>query len=72
MKREKKFILSSISTIICESFLFCLLSLLIFSFVATNKITKNMKENIKINVFLNNINKTDLTRITTIINNRAD
>lgn len=69
MEREKKFILSSISTIICESFLFCLLALLIFSFAATNKITNNIKENIKMNVFLKKINQTDVKRIIKTLNN---
>ena len=69
MKKEKKIILSSVSTIICESFLLCLLSFLILSFFATNKITNNIKENVKINVFLNEINETDITRITKTLKN---
>ena len=69
MKRESKFILSSVSTIICESFLLCLLALLIFAFTATHRITNNMKENVKINVFLKKINKNDAIRIMKTLNN---
>ena len=70
MEREKKFILSSVSTIICESFLLCLLSLLIFSMFATNKITNEIRENIKINIYLkNNINELDVLKIKEVLKN---